>query len=37
MRAAGRLGDDGPPRMEDVLALASAHGVEITRPLEEVA
>jgi len=34
IRGAGAL---GAPRMEDVLALASAHGIEITRPLEEVA
>ena len=34
VRAAGDLGEPG---IEDVLALASAHGVELTRPLEEVA
>ena len=33
VRGAGAL---GAPRMEDVLALASAHGIEITRPVEEV-
>jgi mannose-6-phosphate isomerase-like protein (cupin superfamily) len=34
VRAAGDLGEPG---IEDVLALAAAHGVELTRPLEEVA
>ena len=34
VRAAGDLGEAG---IEAVLALAAAHGVELTRPLEEVA
>jgi mannose-6-phosphate isomerase-like protein (cupin superfamily) len=33
VRAAGDLAE---PRVEEVLALAAAHGVELTRPLEEV-
>ncbi len=37
VRAAGELGADGAPEIEDVLALAEAHGVSITRPLSEVA
>lgn len=37
VRAAGELGADGAPEIEDVLALAEAHGVSITRPLCEVA
>lgn len=32
-RAAAALAADGPPTMDDVLALAARHGVEITRPL----
>ena len=32
-RAAAALAVDGPPAMDDVLALATRHGVEITRPL----
>jgi mannose-6-phosphate isomerase-like protein (cupin superfamily) len=31
------VGDLGEPGIEEVLALAAAHGVELTRPLEEVA
>jgi len=34
IRAAAELGRGGPPAMEDVLALAAQHGVELTRPLE---
>jgi mannose-6-phosphate isomerase-like protein (cupin superfamily) len=37
LRAAGELAAHGTPRVEDVLAVAQAHGVEITRPLEAVA
>ena len=37
VRAAGELGADGPPDVDDVVALAEAHGVSITRPLSEVA
>ena len=37
VRAAGELGGDGPPGVEQVLALAAAHGITMTRPLEEVA
>ena len=33
-REAGRL--DGPPRPDDVTALAAAHGIEITRGLEGI-
>jgi len=33
-RAAGDLGG-GPPSEEEVLALARAHGIEVTRPIEE--
>ena len=33
LRSAGELASDGPPRMEDVLALAERHGIEITGPL----
>jgi oxalate decarboxylase/phosphoglucose isomerase-like protein (cupin superfamily) len=36
-REAGALALDGPAGMDDVLALASAHGIEMTRPVEEVA
>lgn len=35
LRAAGDLGADGAPALEDGLAVAAAHGVEITRPLAE--
>jgi mannose-6-phosphate isomerase-like protein (cupin superfamily) len=31
------VGDLGEPSIEEVLALAAAHGVELTRPLGEVA
>jgi mannose-6-phosphate isomerase-like protein (cupin superfamily) len=31
------VGDLGEPAIEEVLTLAAAHGVELTRPLEEVA
>ena len=37
VRAAGELGADGAPEIEDVLALADAHRVTITRPLSRVA
>ena len=37
VRAAGELGGDGPPGVEQVLAVAEAHGISMTRPLEEVA
>jgi len=33
LRAAAALAVGGPPAIEDVLALAGRHGVEITRPL----
>ena len=36
-RAAGALAASGAPEIAEVLALAAAHGIEITRPLEEVA
>ena len=36
-REAGALVQDGPPRMDDVLALASGHGIEMTRPVEGIA
>ena len=36
-RAAGELAADGPPAIATVLALAAAHGIEITRPLEQLA
>ena len=36
-RAAGALAADGAPEIAEILALAAAHGIEITRPLEEVA
>ena len=36
-RAAGALAADGTPEIAEILALAAAHGIEITRPLEEVA
>jgi oxalate decarboxylase/phosphoglucose isomerase-like protein (cupin superfamily) len=36
-RAAARLAADGPPAVERVLAVAAEHGIEITRPLAEVA
>jgi mannose-6-phosphate isomerase-like protein (cupin superfamily) len=32
-RAAAELAADGPPAIDDVLALAARHGVEVTRPL----
>jgi mannose-6-phosphate isomerase-like protein (cupin superfamily) len=32
-RAAGALATGGPPRMEEILAVAECHGVEMTRPL----
>ena len=34
-RAAGELGRDRPPDPDEVLALAQAHGIEITRPIED--
>lgn len=34
-RAAGDLGRGGPPSEDEVLALARAHGIEVTRPIEE--
>ncbi len=37
VRAAAELGDVGPPAVDEVLALAEAHGVRMTRSLEEVA
>jgi oxalate decarboxylase/phosphoglucose isomerase-like protein (cupin superfamily) len=33
IRAAGALAAGGTPAIEDVLALAAAHGVELTRPI----
>jgi oxalate decarboxylase/phosphoglucose isomerase-like protein (cupin superfamily) len=36
-RAAAGLAADGPPPMERVLSVAAAHGIEVTRPLAEVA
>ncbi len=36
-REAAALAARGRPRMEDVLALAAHHGIEMTRPLAEVA
>jgi oxalate decarboxylase/phosphoglucose isomerase-like protein (cupin superfamily) len=33
LRAAAALGADGPPAVDDLLALAARHGVETTRPL----
>lgn len=33
VRAAGALSERGTPALEDVLAVAAEHGVEITRPL----
>jgi mannose-6-phosphate isomerase-like protein (cupin superfamily) len=33
VRAVASLADAGPPRIEDVLATAERHGVEITRPI----
>jgi len=36
-REAGALAARGPAEMDDVLALAAAHGIEMTRPLEEAA
>ena len=36
-REAGALALDGPAGMDDVLALASAHGIEMTRPVEGIA
>ena len=33
LRAAGALGADGPPRIEDVLALAERHGIEMAGAL----
>ena len=33
IRAAGAVAADGPPEVEDVLVLAAAHGIELTRPL----
>jgi oxalate decarboxylase/phosphoglucose isomerase-like protein (cupin superfamily) len=35
-RQAGALAARGTPDVDDVLALASAHGIEITRPLDGV-
>jgi len=32
-RAAAASAADGPPRIEDVLALAERHGIEMTRPV----
>ena len=37
VRAAAELGGDGPPAVEQVVALAEAHGISMTRSLEEVA
>ena len=37
VRAAARLDADGPVPMERVMAVAAEHGIEITRPLAEVA
>ena len=37
VRAAGELGGNGPPGVEEVLAVAEAHGISMTRPVEEVA
>lgn len=37
IRAAGELAAEGPPRVEQVLAVAEAHGITMTRPLEGVA
>ena len=34
-RAAGDLGRDGTPGQDEVLALAEAHGIEITRSIED--
>jgi oxalate decarboxylase/phosphoglucose isomerase-like protein (cupin superfamily) len=34
VRAAADLAVDGSPRPEDILALAEAHGMEMTRPVE---
>jgi hypothetical protein len=36
IRAAGALAAEEPADMAEVLALASAHNIEITRPLEAV-
>ncbi len=36
-REAAALAAQGRPAMEDVLALAARHGIEVTRPLAEVA
>jgi oxalate decarboxylase/phosphoglucose isomerase-like protein (cupin superfamily) len=35
-REAGALAEHGKPEIDEVLALASAHGIEITRPLERM-
>ena len=37
VRAAARLATAGAPAVERVLAVAAEHGIEITRPLAEVA
>ena len=34
-RAAGELGRHGAPTQDEVLALADAHGIEMTRPVED--
>ena len=36
-RAAATLGAAGPPSIERVFAVATEHGIEITRPVEEIA
>ncbi len=37
VREAAALGADGAPAMREVLSLAARHGIEMTRPLAEVA
>jgi oxalate decarboxylase/phosphoglucose isomerase-like protein (cupin superfamily) len=37
VREAGALAERGSPAMEEVLAVASSHGIEMTRPLEATA